>query len=328
MFQLMPDLTPQMKNQNQFSLLLKANSIGSTARLVCSQCTKGKVLASVTDTIYLESEAGDLFWIIGENEPLHWRSICVQGLVPRITTGSEAAISSDHIVFDDGLKINLSDAVDWSAKFPDSSNLFSINSLFQKTRETYAELATVPRNGFGNLIPAILSNMNDPAKENKQEFQDPILRQAWTHVQDIVLESSRHNFNIVLERAESLLGLGAGLTPSGDDFIGGLLFTFHFLGNAYAEQVEFNPKHLEEFLARSGLKTNLISFTLMRDMSMGHGLAPLHEVMNSIVTNQPNDHIITQAFELAKVGNSTGWDILTGVLAGLLSTLSYARECH
>jgi hypothetical protein len=317
-----------MKNQNQTGILLKGKIIGFTARQVCSQRPKGKVLASVTDTIYLETEAGDLFWITGENEPLHWRSIRVHGQVPRTKERTEFSVDLNNIIFDDGLKIDLSGASEWQTKIPESANIFSITSIYPKTRDIYAELADVPRNGFGNFIPDIVINMSDPSKGKNQVFQDPILRRAWILIQDIVLESSRHNFKLALEKAENLLGLGTGLTPSGDDFIGGLFFTFHFLGNVFHGQMSFNQSALEGFLTRSRKKTNLISFTLMQDMSLGHGLAPLHEILNSILTNQPNDRIVTSALELAKVGNSTGWDILTGVLAGLISTRSFSKECN
>jgi hypothetical protein len=316
-----------MKNQNQTSILLKGMIIGSTAQLVCSQGLKGKVLASVTDTIYLESVTEDLIWIVGENEPLHWRSIRVQGQVPRAKEGTEYSIESNQIVVNDGLKIDLSDAKEWQVKTPEKSEISSITSIYQRTRDIYTGLAIVPGNGFGSLIPEILKNMEDPSKENTQEFKDPILRKAWTLIQDIVLESSRHNFNFVLEKAENLIGLGTGLTPSGDDFIGGLFFALHFLGNAYPGQMNFSKSDLAEFIVPSKKKTNLISFTLMQDMSSGHGLAPLHEILNSIVTNEPNDRIVAAAVELAKVGNSTGWDILTGVLAGLISTRSFSKEC-
>ncbi len=328
MFRHLPELTLQMKNPNQTSILLKGKIIGSTALDVCSQHSKGEVLASVTDTIYLKSEAADLFWIIGENEPLHWRCIRVMGKVARIKEGTEFSINSDQIVFADIMKIDFSEAFEWQAKAPESSNLSSITSIYQKTREIYNELAKVPGSGFGNFIPDILINMSDPASGKSQKFQDPILRKSWNLVQDIVLESARHNFDSILEKADSLLGLGTGLTPSGDDFIGGLFFALHFLGNAFPEQFNFHESHIEGFLRRNKKKTNLISFTLMQDMSTGHGLAPLHEFVNSMLTNQPNDRIVTSALELAKVGNSTGWDILTGVLAGLISTRSYSKECQ
>jgi hypothetical protein len=322
------NLPSQMKNQEQTNVFLNAKGIGFTARQVCTQQPKGKVLASVTDTIYLESGSDDLIWIIGENEPLHRRSIRVQGLTPRVMEGSEVLIHADQIVFDSGLKIELSGASEWQPKTLERSEIFSITSIYQKTRDIYADLANIQGKGFGSFIPEILKIMEDPSKGKTPELKDLVLKKAWTFIPDIAQESSRHNFDMVLEKVEGLLGLGTGLTPSGDDFIGGLFFALHHLRNAYPREINFSKPYLREFVDRSRKKTNRVSFILMQDMSLGHGLAPLHEMMNSMVTNRPNNSTVTSMLELAKVGNSTGWDILTGVLAGLVSTRSFSKECN
>lgn len=302
--------------------------MGSIARELCSRGIEGTVLASVTDTIYLESGTGELFWIAGESDPFHRRCICVWGKVPKIQKGAKFSVKPDQIVFADIMKIDLSEASGWQAKTPGNLHLSSITSIYPKTRDIYTELAKIPGSGFGRLISAMLEILSDPSGGIGQDVQDPILRRAWTSIQEIVLESGRHNFNSILEKAEKLSGLGAGLTPSGDDFIGGLFFAFHFLSNAFPDYLKFPESYFERFLERKKKKTNLISFTLMQDMSAGHGLAPLHEFVNFMFTDQPNDLIVASALELANVGSSTGWDILTGVFAGLISTRSYSKECQ
>jgi len=302
--------------------------MGSTARQICSQPFGGKVLASVTDTIYLKSDAGGLFWIIAENMPLHWRSIRVQGQLPRISEGTVFSGNPDHMDFENGIKMDLSRTTEWQARMPESTSLFSINSIYQKAVEIYQALSEVPSRGWGHLIPGMLKGMRDPTSVQKEHNQDPILQNAWPHIQQISLASSRQNFKMVVEEAQSLIGLGSGLTPSGDDFLGGLFFAFHFLANTYPGQVKFNRSSLDAFLDRNQGKTNLISFTLMQDLSRGHGLAPLHEFVGSMASNQSNELMVSFALELAQIGNSTGWDILTGVLAGLFSTRSFSKECR
>ena len=302
--------------------------MGPTARQICSRPFDGKVLASVTNTIYLVSGSGDLFWIIGEDEHLHWRSIRVQGRLPQISENTLFSGDPNQVVFKNGMKIDLSRSSEWQTRMPEITKLYLITSIFQKVLEIYHPLSEVQSRGFGFLIPGLLKGMSDPLSFHKEQYQDPILRKAWPHIQNIALKSSHQDFKSVVEEAQNLIGLGSGLTPSGDDFLGGLFFAFHFLSNVYPEQLKSNNSFLDAFFDRNQGKTNLISFTLMQDMSRGRGLAPLHEFVNSMVTNQPNDLIVSFALELAQIGNSTGWDILTGVLAGLITTRSYSKECR
>jgi hypothetical protein len=68
-----------------------------------------------------------------------------------------------------------------------------------------------------------------------------------------------------------------------------------------------------------GSQTHLISFTLLNDLADGHAIAPLHEIINGLFSGESFESLYPFVSELASVGHSTGWDLLTGLLTGLLT---------
>ena len=107
--------------------------------------------------------------------------------------------------------------------------------------------------------------------------------------------------------SRGISGIGNRIDSSGMIYLGGLFFAFNFLRNDYPASFVFEPNSISGFLDRKKERTNLISLTMLRICLQGHGLAPLHEFVNSTFTNQPNERIVASALELAKVGSSTGW---------------------
>jgi hypothetical protein len=119
---------------------------------------------------------------------------------------------------------------------------------------------------------------------------------------------------LVSENVHALVGLGSGLTPSGDDFIGGLLFAFHARRSTYPGS-SWIQLPVEPYSAR----TNLISFALLSDLAYGHALAPVHHIVNGLLRGDPYESMYPFIWQLIRVGSSTGWDLLAGLLTGFLS---------
>jgi hypothetical protein len=120
----------------------------------------------------------------------------------------------------------------------------------------------------------------------------------------------------MISSADSLVGLGAGLTPSGDDFLGGMFFAHRVLRSVFPDLdfIDWQP-----LVGSYASRTNQISHTLLRDLSLGHAVAPLHGIINCLLSEAPTDEMYSLIIGLERLGHSTGWDLLTGLLAGLLS---------
>lgn len=117
--------------------------------------------------------------------------------------------------------------------------------------------------------------------------------------------------------ALGLLGMGPGLTPSGDDLLGGILIALH----------RFDRGADARFLWRSVApacagQTNEVSAELLRAAALGHGSHALHGALEALISG---DDLARAVARLAQQGHSSGWDSLLGLVIVLESTLSKER---
>ena len=313
----LPALALPMKAIERTNNSFHALTMGSMARWYCTEHTRGNVLASVTKCLYLSLEEGNIFWLVGQEGSLHSRCIQIEGCLPALDAGVSFTLSQDHILFSDGTNVDLTGCSTWQAALLDEKSLQPASQIYPRAEIVFQILSGFSPRGFGIIIPSLLHEDHISLSGSGFQLKDSILLLAAPHILEIARGSRCKRLDICLKAADCLVGLGSGLTPSGDDFLGGMLFTLHVLGKAYPGQFQDDPSLITSFMKTSETKTNQISFTLMRDMSRGYGPAPLHQFMNSLLSGQPHDVIMESALELVKIGNSTGWDILTGVFAGL-----------
>jgi hypothetical protein len=104
-----------------------------------------------------------------------------------------------------------------------------------------------------------------------------------------------------------LIGLGPGLTPSGDDFLSGALATLDALGEheahaALARTVEANLS-----------STSALSAALLLAAAARHVGEHLHGMVSSVLTGD----IDTVLAIAGNVGHSSGWDMLAGITSTL-----------
>lgn len=113
-----------------------------------------------------------------------------------------------------------------------------------------------------------------------------------------------------------LLGVGGGLTPSGDDFVGAALFMLHHLGETQWQAV---AKVLTESIPT---RSHAISAALFADLARGESFEPLHQLISA--THAGIGAMLAPATRLAAIGHSSGWDMLTGMIAAATGTLKHS----
>jgi len=117
---------------------------------------------------------------------------------------------------------------------------------------------------------------------------------------------------------KDLVGLGLGLTPSGDDFLGGLLFAADSLKMAYPGEFSWEDEVVRDLIDWARTRTHPISHVILHDLALGHGPEPLHEVVRSLLMGRGSECLVAAVSRLLRMGHSSGWDILAGVLTGML----------
>ncbi len=114
--------------------------------------------------------------------------------------------------------------------------------------------------------------------------------------------------------AMRVLGLGLGLTPSGDDFLGGIFFVLaHQPQEAWQQSM---PRVQANLLKACETLTNPISAALLRDNIQGASYGVLHEMLDALTVSQA-PCMASATRRLLALGASSGADLLAGLLLAL-----------
>ena len=130
------------------------------------------------------------------------------------------------------------------------------------------------------------------------------------HARPAMVALDRWLIGAVLARElEGLLGLGPGLTPSGDDYLGGALIALRALERAKQADA------LWAWIApRAPRRTNRISTAHLFAAAQGAGHEALHACLEALIDG------VTEGWRerltrLDSIGHCSGWDGLAGVMA-------------
>lgn len=296
---------------------IEIEQIGPVARACLASGQQGKVIAVFSKAAYLLTDTNQLFWIVTGNAPMHQRCVRAQAPLSAIHVGMPFYMEQQHLRIGTAYGLDSTASSLWTIPAFNRAGMLEITALFPRIVAFFSKLDVSQAKGFGNFIPVILSLAQNLPAHQPSDSTDSVLFYAQSRVLRLAHACLQHDKIGVSEHAETLIGLGSGLTPSGDDFVGGLLFALAILQSFYghAEQYDYNVQ-IESYSS----KTNLISYTLLSDLAHGHAIAPLHQIVNRLLSGATHESIYPFVGQLTGVGNSTGWDLLAGLLTGFLST--------
>lgn len=128
----------------------------------------------------------------------------------------------------------------------------------------------------------------------------------------------------MIDAAEGLVGLGPGLTPSGDDILSGLLVSLRHLGLAAGAE---RAVQLAGWLAAAvtfdaRTRTTPISATLLHCAARGEASAEVLAVLRGIAGRQALEPALNR---LLRIGHTSGADLAWGLLIGLSAVLDLAE---
>jgi hypothetical protein len=115
--------------------------------------------------------------------------------------------------------------------------------------------------------------------------------------------------------ALALLGLGHGLTPSGDDFIGAALFARGALARGGQADGSW-PRVGRRMASVARRRTTTISAALFADMAAGQSFGPLHDLVAALDADD-GAAASRSMRHLVGIGSSSGWDMLAGLAVGI-----------
>lgn len=291
-----------------------ATLVGCSARHALAADRAWRVFAVFRRSFYCQSASGALILVgpatLGAG-PLHvlWAgSGARERWLPAVGVGVGVDLDGAWPDASPALTLGLRDAREWRPPAPPCWNRSSL-------RRGLAWLAhaaeRAPAEGVGRLIAPLAAGAADPAGPTGTSS---LARRAWPALAALS-DWIRHA--LVQGRAagtppasvDGLVGLGPGLTPSGDDVLAGALLGLH----AFARP-DLADRLAAWLRPRAEGRTGAISLAHLECAARGEGAAVLHDVLAALSSGDP----VTLAGSTAAVGtlgHSSGWDGLAGIVA-------------
>jgi hypothetical protein len=107
-----------------------------------------------------------------------------------------------------------------------------------------------------------------------------------------------------------LIGLGSGLTPAGDDFVGGAVIALR------ARRAPRARALAAAIRAIGAGETTALSRAMLQAAAVGEGGAALHDMLAAIGSGDA-PHAITLLDAIDAIGHTSGWDALAGAIVAL-----------
>ncbi|WP_157020325.1 oxamate carbamoyltransferase subunit AllH family protein, partial [Mesorhizobium xinjiangense] len=284
-------------------MIASAQSVGIDARRILRSGVTGHVAAVFERSIYLNIEKrwvcigaeeigrGPLNVPCGRGCPRDWRHLTFEG--------HRVSISGETVMLGGKGTIGLAAPVWHPARPPVWSSATLAGGL----------------EALENLLPAA------PPAEGLGCYarQSPLAiglaaRAAGSHISVIRdwLDQSRPTASPLLDSAVgALLGLGPGLTPSGDDFLAGLLAALRIVGRQHDSAILWRI-----IVERGPAATHPISLAHLTSAAEGRLAERLHHVIDAILAADISG-LGAGLDALCGQGHSSPWDALAGIAVAL-----------
>jgi hypothetical protein len=290
----------------------------AAARVVQRQQTiVGRVHSCYARNINVRTPTGHLLTLQGEGPLQAPLSLALAGafqtLVPSLPVGT---LVVQHVLGISAppaaLRLRDSGAVEWDGRI-ESVPALTILELHRKTSALAAWIERhVPNRGLAPLLPAF---------QGSDATLSGVCRRVYDTLAPLLAEPELSPV-AVLETTTQILGLGEGLTPSGDDLLVGLLAVLHITGRL--EEVFPSAAH-QRVLQDVLTQTSDLSAEFIRCALEGDFAEPVALFVRSLFALGSHEwHAYARS--LAAVGHSSGVDAMVGIMLGcrLLARLRHS----
>jgi hypothetical protein len=255
---------------------------------------RATLLAPLSESIYLTA-GGQVIWLGRAGATLHARAMLTAAALPSC---------------EDGFVFDAADLSPWRpAALPGALDPARVRSACAALVARVREGAAGESLGLGALLAG-------------RPLAFP-LAAARPHAVALAEAAATDAPAAAIAAALPLLGLGPGLTPSGDDFVGGVFFARALLGAGGTDARAWSDAGAA-VAVRAQERTHPVSAALLSDLVAGHGYAPLHDLARAFASGEHGDTALDAARRLTRIGHSSGWDMLAGLAAALLGPRTFA----
>jgi hypothetical protein len=281
---------------------LSVEAIGAKARSILKAGAVGKITATFERSCYLET-GGDWICLAASGTGRGPITLTCQQFgndwpSGQLREGLLVRVDRDGLRLGANIHVATADAVTWRPPPPPDWTVASLIEGLGLLREHASEM--LPREG---LAAFLLDDAPDLVGA-------PTPREALAATPSIALLRGWlvQGSGLPDQRVTGLVGLGPGLTPSGDDLLGGAMISLHLLGRP--ERAAALYRTVRPALADG---TNAVSRALLAAAADGMGGESLHAALNAVLSADRS--IMTDNLQaIDRIGHSSGWDALTGAI--------------
>jgi hypothetical protein len=292
----------------------------SVSRQVCEWLGRGlqaaRVLAAFDRVCNLVTGGGDVIALVAPqigDGPLNVVLGGADGLFGRAQVGKEVLCDRDRLLVYDGARahcfqVDLREAATWEP-CPGWAGLRAQRGQMRSPVDALWALCSVhkPRSALEPLLGAM-----HPADDSHLEAQP-----GWDGLNGIVLDRAAEaaadlcagwggNGERLRRGGEALAGLGQGLTPAGDDYMGGAMLA------AWLAHPE--PSWFCQTLAQAAApRTTTLSAAFLRAAARGQCSADWHRLLGALVEGAEAD-VVAAGRHVSGFGATSGVDALIGFL--------------
>jgi hypothetical protein len=303
---------------NQEDGVFTARELGTEAGRILARCgSAGKIFASLSGGIYFLTDDQEFFWVSTDQYPMHRRCVRTAFLPARHRAQPGQRFRTEPpLILGDSFAVDLRGAKEWNPSpiVPDPETLLA--SIKERCKQLIGFMQSLNSgDGLSQALPSLwAAEEEEIAPDQTTYFFSRLLRPVF----EIGKACRRRDPADILEKGKELIGLGPGLTPSGDDFMGGLLFSAFFLKKSYPEFFFWDQNRVTDFIAGARSRTHPISHAFLSDFAAGHAPAPLYEVMGYLLQGRDFERAVSAMVEFLRFGHSSGADMLAGMMTGML----------
>ena len=157
---------------------------------------------------------------------------------------------------------------------------------------------------------------------NLNAFDKEMCRMLNERTTKLIAGFNKNDTSLNSQNAKQLIGLGQGLTPSGDDFLVGLLLAF-----STSKKDQFHQQKWSEQVSKEAKSnTNIISYSAIKYAAIGQTRETIVLFIEAL-NKEENDEKVKRALaNVIKIGSSSGTEMAWGIINGLTLLLKQEEQ--
>lgn len=235
-----------------------------------------------------------------------------------IFRAGEPVTCRDNILRFDSLTIELRDARRWKCDLPTLQADLTTPAVSTSWQRVWQILNKRQRLLGSEIIAQDLFHSDETIRAG-------VSRKAGEAMHGLLDATQRFDLTAA-SYLDKLIGLGAGLTPSGDDLLVGYLAGLWCAVQDKRERMQF-VSNLGKAIIDLSQQTNDISRAYLYHAAQGQVSSRLADLAEAICRGEDSDRLLTTAESAMQVGHTSGMDAVTGLLVGLAAWISPGTPC-